>query len=186
MAAPTAPDTVITPTEGINFSTTYTPYDQTAVSSSTNSPDNPGPPFTVGTHAFGTDNSEYVFVKASAAITQYSVVAIDANSNVTTLTLALLQAGTDYGFAQVAIASGAYGWVAIRGQGIGVLAKIGSLAGKPVYISSLSAGRVTTTSVRNTSGGALTNVVLTTSSTTTPSGATVANASWPGWSRSAG
>lgn len=186
MAAPTGPDFSISPMGGFNFSLTYTAYDQTAAITATNTPENPGPPVAVGTHALGTDGTEYVFVKASAAITQYAAVSIDASHNVTTLTLALMQALTDYGFAQVAIASGAYGWVAIRGQGIGVLARIGSLAAKPCYISNLSAGRITTTSVRSLSGGTLFNVVLTTSSTTTPSGATVANAPWPGTSRAGG
>ena len=186
MAAPTGPDFSVTPSLGYNFSTTYTAYDQTAAITATNSPDNPGPPVAVGTHALGTDGTEYVFVKATTAIEQYSAVSINASSAAVPLTLALLRALSDYGFAQVAIAASAYGWVAIRGQGIGVLARIGSLAGVPCYISSISAGRVTTTSVRNTSGGTLVNVVLTTSSTTTPSGATVANAPWPGTSRSAG
>ena len=183
MAAPTAPDFSIQSLEGINFTLTYTAYDQTAAISSTNSPDNPGPPFAVGTHAFGTDGTEYIFVKATSAVEQYSAVAISTTSGVVPLTLALLRTLTDYGFAQVAIALNAYGWVAIRGQGIGVLARIGSLAGVPCYISNISAGRITTTSVRNTSGGTLMNVVLTTSSTTSPSGATVANAPWPGTSR---
>ncbi len=186
MAAPTAPDFNLGPLEGINFSTTYTAYDQTVAVSATNDPSNPGPPFLIGTHAFGTDGSEYIFVKATTAVEQYSAVSISTVDAVVPLTLALVQALSDYGFAQVAIAAGSYGWVAIRGQGIGVLARLSSLAGKPVYISSVSAGRVTTTSIRNTSGGALVNVVLTTSVTATPSGATVANAPWPGTSRSAG
>ncbi len=186
MAAPTGPDFPISALEGINFSATYTPYDQTAATSSTNDPSNPGPPFAVGTHALGTDGTEYVFVKATNAVVQYAAVAIDTNSAVTTLTLALLRQLVDYGFAQVAIASGAYGWVAIRGQGIGVLARLSSLPNVPVYISSVSPGRVTSTSVRSTSGGTLLNVVLTTCGITSPSAATVANAPWPGTSRIGG
>ena len=176
MAAPTGTNFGTANTEGINFSLTYTAYDQTAAISSTNSPDNPGPPFAVGSHAFGTNESEYVFVKASEAITQYAAVAIGTTFLVTHLTLANVRALSNYGFAQVAIASGAYGWVCVRGQGIGVLARLSSLANVPVYISNVSAGRVTTTSVRNTSGGTLVNLVLTTSVTTSPSAATVANA----------
>jgi hypothetical protein len=186
MAAPTGTDFNISSIEGINFSTTYTTYDQTAAVSSTNSPDNPGLPFALGTHAFGTDGTEYLFVKASAAVVQYAAVSIDKDSNVTTLTLALLRALTDYGFAQVAIASGAYGWVALRGKSIGVLARLSSLPNVPLYISNVSPGRVSSTSVRSTSGGTLLNVVLTTCGTATPSGAVVANASWPGTSRAGG
>lgn len=185
-AAPVGTDYVVSGIEGINFATTYTPYDQTAAFSSTNDPAAPGPPFTVGTHAIATDGTEYIFCKASAAVAQYAAVSIDQNSNITTLTLALLRALTDYGWPQVAIASGAYGWVAIRGKGIGVLARLSSLANVPCYISNVSAGRITTTSVRSTSGGTMLNVVLTTSVTSNPSGATVANASWPGTSRIGG
>lgn len=186
MAAPTTVDFPVTPSEGINFATTYTPYDQTAAISTTNAPENPGPPFKIGTHAFGVQGSEYVFVKAGEAITQYAAVAIDTTFNVTHMTLAKLRQLQDIGFCQVTLASGSYGWVCIRGQGIGVLARLSSLANVPVYISNVSAGRVTTTSVRNTSGGTILNLVLTTSVTASPSGATVANATWPGTSRISG
>jgi hypothetical protein len=182
-AAPTSADTVITPQEGVNFTQTYTAYDATAATSATNNPDYPAPPFRPGTHMMGSDNTEYVFVKATTALEQYVCAAIDKDGNSIPLTLAGLQAGTEYGWPQVAIAAGAYGWVAIRGLGIGVLARLSSLASQPCYISGISAGRITTTSVRTTSGGRLTNVVLTTSVTSTPSGATVANAAWPGWIR---
>lgn len=183
MAAPTAPDFVTSPQEGVNFTQTYLAYDATAAISSTNDPSYPGAPFAVGTHMLGSDNTEYVFVKASADLAQYAAVGIDAAGLATILTFAQVVAGKEYGWPQVAIASGYYGWVAIRGLGIGVLARTSSLANVPCYISSVSAGRITTTSVRTTSGGRLTNVVLTTSVTATPSGATVANAAWPGWIR---
>lgn len=176
MAAPTSADFPVQNVEGINFSTTYIAYDQTAAISSTNLPENPGPPFTLGQQAHGSDGTMYVFVKASEAITLYAAVNISTGFLVTHLTLAGLRAIPKYGFAQIAIASGSYGWVAVSGQGIGVLARLSSLAGVPCYISSVSAGRVTTTSVRLTSGGLLLGLVLTTSSTTSPSGATVANA----------
>lgn len=181
MTAPTIANFNITPLDGIDFSATYTSYDQTAAVSSTNSPDNPGPPFAVGTHALGSNGTEYIFVKATNAISQYSVVAISNAEAATPLTLALAQALTPYGFAQVAIAASAYGWVAIRGENLGALARLSSLKGVPVYISSVSAGRLTTTSVRTTSGGQLVNVVLTTSSTVSPSGAVVITAGFPGY-----
>ncbi len=181
MAAPTTPDYCTSPLLGCNFSTTYAPTATTNPYTLTETI-----PVAVGQHAFGTDNTEYVFVLAGAAIPAYAVVAIDENSTATVATLAKIQQLSPYGFAQVAIANGYYGWVAIRGEGIGVLARVGSLANVPCYISNVSAGRVTTTSVRNTSGGTLVNLVLTTSGTATPSGAVVAKASWPGTSRGAG
>ena len=63
--------------EGVNFSAIYTAYDQTAAISSTNSPDNPGPPFAVGTVMNATDGSIWMFAKASGGINQYDVVMID-------------------------------------------------------------------------------------------------------------
>lgn len=186
MAAPTVKPFNTLNTEGIDFTQTYTPYVQSSAVSSTNSPDNLGPMFTVGTHVLGSNGTEYVFCQASAAITQYQAVSISTTFQATGLTLATLRQLTDYGFAQVAVAANAYFWCAIRGQGLGVLARQGSLANVPVYISNVSAGVVTTTSVRNTSGGTLLNVVLTTSSTSSPSGVVVVNATWPGTSRTNG
>lgn len=183
MAAPTSPDYALQNIEGVNFATTYTPYDQTAAISSTNSPDNPGPPFTVGTMSIGTDGTEYIFVKATESLVQYVTASIDLSGNATVMTLAKNRSLTKVGWPQVAIANNAYGWVALRGQSIGALARLSSLAGVPVYISNVSAGRLTTTSVRNTSGGTILGVVLTTSVTGSPSAVTVTNATWPLQSR---
>ncbi len=98
--------------EGVNYNTTYTAYDQTAAISSTNNPDNPGPPFTVGTVSKGTGDSEFVFVKAGATINLGDCCVITATTQIAnpiTTTLALL--GLQVGFAQVAIANGAFGWL---------------------------------------------------------------------------
>lgn len=107
---------VTTPSEGFNFNLTYTAYDQTAAISSTNSPDNPGPPVGVGTVAKGTGDSEFVFVKAGATINLGDCCIITSTTqlaNPITTTLALL--GVQVGFAQVAIANGAYGWLQRNG-----------------------------------------------------------------------
>lgn len=55
--------------EGVALNIISTAYDQTAVSSSTNSPDNPGPPFTVGTEVICTDGSIWQFVKVATSAT---------------------------------------------------------------------------------------------------------------------
>lgn len=99
-------------TEGVNFNTTYVAYDQTAAVSATNSPDNPGPPFQVGTVVKGTGDSEFVFVKAGATINLGDCCVITSTTqiaNPATTTLALK--GLQVGFAQVAIANGAFGWL---------------------------------------------------------------------------
>lgn len=104
-------------TEGVDFNTTYTAYDQTAAVSSTNSPDNPAPPFAVGTIVKGAGDSEFVFVKAGAAIAVGDcciITSVTQLANPITTTLALL--GVQCGFAQVAIANGAYGWLQRNGK----------------------------------------------------------------------
>jgi hypothetical protein len=169
--------------EGVDFTATYTPYDQTAAVSSTNSPDNPGPPFALGTHVIGSSGTEYLFVKAGSAIAQYQWVGITPttwSAAPGTLTMAVQQS-VDVGFAQTAIASGAYGWVAIRGENIKVLAKKGSLANVKLYPST-SNGTLSSTSV-HTSGPVL-GTILTQSCTSgitgaNPSGPTQFYASWP-------
>lgn len=104
---------VTTPLEGINFSLTYLPYDQTAAITSTNSPDNPGPPFQVGTVAMGTGDSAFVFVKASGAFVNGDVVVIgtDFTAASVTTTTATGSFQKQVGVAVVAVASGSYGWV---------------------------------------------------------------------------
>ncbi len=105
--------------EGVNLSLLYTAYDQTAAISSTNSPDNPGPPFAVGTEVVCTDGSIWAFVKFSAGVNQYDVVMI------TTAFLASQIVGgaatetnlKRVGFYQNATAAVAnnYGWVMLSG-----------------------------------------------------------------------
>lgn len=106
-----------TPSEGVNFNQTYTAYDQTAATSSTNSPDNPGPPFAVGTYMRGTGDTEFIFVKASAAIAAGDVCQITTSTFAATgITTTNGLLGNLVGVAQVAIASGAYGWLQRAGK----------------------------------------------------------------------
>lgn len=72
--------------------------------------------FAVGTHVFGNDNSEWVYVQASASITQYDAVTIQSNNKLAQLTLDGGKAAQDVGFAQVAFAPDEYGWVMVRGK----------------------------------------------------------------------
>jgi hypothetical protein len=105
-----------TPIEGIDFNATYTVYNQAAAQSSTNTPDYPGLPFQIGTVAKGSGDSEFVFVKAGATINLGDVCVITSTTqaaNPITTTLALF--GLEVGVAQVAIASGSYGWLQRNG-----------------------------------------------------------------------
>lgn len=74
--------------------------------------------FELGTRVMGSDGTEWVYIQASGAITQYYTVAIDENYQAAHLTTALNTAGHQIGFAQSAFADNDYGWVATRGSNI--------------------------------------------------------------------
>lgn len=74
--------------------------------------------FTLGQRASGSDNTEWVYVQASGAITQYDAVGIDENFQAAALTTAIADDGWQIGFAQVAFADNEFGWVCSRGANI--------------------------------------------------------------------
>lgn len=73
---------------------------------------------TLGQRAPGSDNSEWLYVQAGTAITQYSTVGIDEDFQAWPITKAIADDGWNIGFAQVAFADADYGWVAIKGSNI--------------------------------------------------------------------
>jgi len=152
---------------GLDFSQTY--------SVTTSTPEYPGTPVALGTQAWGTNGSMYMFVLASSAITQYACVSIDPNFNASMATNTSLLTYPDVGFAQVAIPSGQYGWVAMRGTKISVLSKGAVAKTTPLYISSSAGILVTTTS----SFALVTGIVTSTSYASTSTIGRAANASWP-------
>lgn len=105
----------------------------------------------------------YVYFQTAAA--QYDAVGIDGTYNANPLTKALLDAGNSVGFAQIASATGEYGWVPVAGRGtMSVNVLNTTAAGNPLYTTatagklsdvttsqSLVSGVVTT--VTNSSGG---------------------------------
>lgn len=98
--------------EGINFGETWTVYDQTAASSSTNSPDNPGPRLAPGTTVKGSGDSDWVVVKASSAIGAGDMCMVDPTTfSAAGITSTTAKLGNQVGVACVAIASGAYGYL---------------------------------------------------------------------------
>lgn len=67
---------------------------------------------------------EFIFIKASAAIAQYAWVGIDGSGNAAELTTTTYASTAIFGVAQVALASGEYGWVWVgKGGGTGVAIK---------------------------------------------------------------
>jgi len=117
----TLPTIVNVGMEGVDLTQTFTPYVQTTAISATNSPENLGPMFAQGTIVNTSQSGQFIFVKASAAIAQYDFVAIETDFTAAGVSTTNVNAtaAPELGVAQVAIASGAYGWVCIKGTGTG-------------------------------------------------------------------
>jgi hypothetical protein len=120
--------------------------------------------FALGTKVIGDGGTEWVYVQASGAITQYDLVSIDTAYTATTCTAALAN-GSLPGFAQIAFATTEYGWVAIKGTGISarVAASTSNNAQLTIGSSGVSAGVMASTSG---TGAVKVNGVVTTSSNT--------------------
>ncbi len=89
----------------------------------------------IGTRHY--DNStgkEYVFVKASAAITQYFTVWIKSSFSAVHGTLALGASGGEFAVAPVAVTLDGYGWMQTMGTGI-VKCIGGNAANASLYMS---------------------------------------------------
>lgn len=95
-------------TLGVNLSTT---------TAGTGASFDQGGLFALGQRVVATDGSEWVYVHAAAAVTQYSWVAIDENFEIVMGTKALADAGQGVGFAQVAFADNDFGWVCVHANG---------------------------------------------------------------------
>ncbi len=100
MTAATVSNKVASPMLGVDFTATPTAAG-----------------FDLGTRCNSPD-AEYVYVKASGAITAGDAVAIDEDYLAVALTKALADVGHTIGFAQVAFTADDYGWVALRGRSI--------------------------------------------------------------------
>lgn len=101
---------------------------------STNSPTTDAK-FALGTRALGTNGTEWIYVRAGAAITIYDYVCIDSAFSATSGTKTNVDKGFGIGFAQNAFASLEYGWVATRGIGIRVNALTLCVADVALYTS---------------------------------------------------
>lgn len=154
------------PDSGIDFNATYTVYDQTAAVTATNSPDNPGPPFVVGATVKGSNDSDYVFIKATAAIAIGNVCVISSTYTAQGITTALALLGKLVGVAPVAIASGAYGWLQRAGTCDSGILAVTNTQPNVGLLATTTAGQIddaTTTGNKNITG----MILYATSNTTT-------------------
>ena len=93
----------------------------------------------LGTRVSGTDAQEYMYVLAGSAITQYAVVGVDENYSAYPLTTAMAADGWHIGAAQVAFASGDYGWVATKGSNV-TISVLGACAADVALYTTSAAG----------------------------------------------
>ncbi|MEJ0092819.1 MAG: hypothetical protein WDN46_14280 [Methylocella sp.] len=142
-----------TPLEGVNLTITYTVNNQT--------PEFPGPPFSLGQVVQGVDNSEYVFVKFAAAYPVGTVGFMDANWNFTALTSANAAAvsGQLVGvMSQVNSLGGDFGFVQTAGLSPAILTAASTPANTALFTSA-TAGQLTSTAAANV---AIDGIILTT------------------------
>ncbi len=140
-------------TEGADFTTVYTGYNQANAQSSTNDPATPGPngPFALGQSAKGTDGSDWTYVLASGAIAIGDVVIINNTaalwtaSSVTSTSAASKQGDLIAVAPLVAFADTNYGWVQRSGK-CAAISVIGSSTANLIPMrTTTTAGRITNT-----------------------------------------
>lgn len=122
--------------EGVSFGTAYT------VSSTV--PEVPGPPFRLGDHVFGTEDSEWVFVLAGATIAAGDVCYISSLTTWSTSPVSNTQKalrGQPIGVAGAAATSGQYFWLQRKGYNASVNCLTGSVANVLLHTTG-TAGRV--------------------------------------------
>ena len=85
--------------------------------------------FALGTHALGSQNTEWVYVQAQTTISSISWVAFNATYSAGMASGGDANAGLPFGISNTVISASSYGWIAIRGNGMtGRFTGTGSLA----------------------------------------------------------
>jgi len=92
--------------------------------------------FDLGLCVSGTKGSKWMYCQFSSAVAQYDAVGIVETFTAASLTKALADEGAKVGFAQVAFASGEYGWVALEGMDISVTCLANCAADAALYTTS--------------------------------------------------
>ena len=128
----------------------------------------------VGTKVFGNQDSEWVYVEANGAISVGDICEISAAGTATRATTAGPRTSvTELGVAQVAIATGEYGWLCRRGYNMTIAVSATTQPGT-LYIATTS-GKLSNTSASATIQGILINNASATATTTTTTG----TLTWP-------
>lgn len=126
------------------------------------------PPMTTGTTVIATEGGEYVMVRATSTIAQFDAVIIINTSSATGASIGCVPVTTTnaltsqrLAFAQTAITSGDFGWVATKGNNLRVKTLIACQPAVPLYTTG-TAGSLDDTIV---SAGYCLGVVLMSSAT---------------------
>lgn len=94
--------------------------DLTSTFAGTGTSNDEGSPFTVGERALGNDGTEWMYVHAATAITQYDAVGVDENYEASALTKAMADDGWQVGFAQIAASDNDFFWLCMGGSNVKV------------------------------------------------------------------
>jgi len=76
--------------------------------------------FDIGMQVRASNGADYVYARALSTVAAYDVVSILVDGTVAPLTTVNASVGSAIGFAQTAIASASFGWVALRGPNLGI------------------------------------------------------------------
>lgn len=135
--------------------------------------------FALGTHVLGTNASEWVYVQAATSVTAYKVVAFNNAYTCGMASATDVLNGLQLGVAQTAFAASAYGWVAIRGNSLGVMTT-GSATGtaQGIFLAASGTPTGTLSNVASASGtvAGISFVSVAQTATATVTGALL---SWP-------
>jgi len=106
----------------------------------TNVDDSTNPLFALGTIVEGTNGTKFMYVKALSTVAQYDAVCIKASGSAVAAEYGAVPITTTnalesvrVGFAQTAIASSKYGWVALEGQDLRVKCLIACQPKVPLF-----------------------------------------------------
>ena len=133
--------------------------------------------FTLGDRTEGTQDSMWVYIEAAQALTTGQIVTMTTGFTATpAITAAALTAANAFiAFPQVAIASGSFGWAALRGNNMYVrVSGTTSLSG--VLYVAVTSGALHTTSASSTLAGV---AMIANTSATAVVQAVLANLTWP-------
>lgn len=125
----------------------------------------------------GTNGGLWLYINAITIINQYDCVYVDQFGNASQITKALADTYEGrVGFAQIAIASGSYGWVALSGTNLKVTLLASTAKDAPLYTTS-TAGVLSATS---SSQDLIAGVTAITAAPASPAtSAEPINVSWP-------